>query len=190
MKYLITGLGNIGEEYKNTRHNIGFKILDALADASNIVFKQERYGSIAKYKYKGQIFILLKPNTYVNLSGKAVNYWLQNEKIQLSNSLIISDDLALPFGQIKIKPKGGDAGHNGLKSIIETLGHQNFTRLKFGIGNEFLKGKQVDYVLGKWDFEEEKGLSKNIETCIEVIKSFGTIGLSRTMNQFNTLSSE
>jgi len=186
VKYLITGLGNIGDEYNNTRHNIGFKILDALADASNIVFKEERYGSIAKYKFKGRTFILLKPNTYVNLSGKAVNYWLQKEKIELSKSLVITDDLALPFGQLKLKPKGGDAGHNGLKSIIETLGHQNFARLRFGIGNEFLRGKQVDYVLGKWDFEEEKILPEKIDTCIEIIKSFGSIGLSRTMNQFNT----
>jgi len=186
VKYLITGLGNIGAEYNNTRHNIGFKILDALADASNIVFKEERYGSIAKYKFKGRTFILLKPNTYVNLSGKAVNYWLQKEKIELSKSLVISDDLALPFGQLKLKPKGGDAGHNGLKSIIETLGHQNFTRLRFGIGNEFLKGKQVNYVLGKWDFEEEKILPEKIDICIEIIKAFGTIGLQRTMNQFNT----
>ena len=185
MKYLITGLGNIGEEYKNTRHNIGFKILDALADASNIFFKEERYGAISKYKFKGRTFILLKPNTYVNLSGKAVNYWLQKEKIETSNSLILTDDLALPFGQLKIKPKGGDAGHNGLKSIIETLGHQNFARLRFGIGDEFLKGNQVDYVLGKWTFEEEKILENKIETCIQIIKGFGTIGLGRTMNQFN-----
>ena len=190
MKYLITGLGNIGGEYKNTRHNIGFKILDALADASNIFFKEERYGSIAKYKFKGRSFILLKPNTYVNLSGKALNYWMQKEKIAIDKVLILTDDLAIPFGQIKIKPKGGDAGHNGLKSIIEILGHQNFARLRFGIGNEFLKGQQVDYVLGKWDFEEEKTLPKEINTSIEIIKSFGTIGLGRTMNQFNTKTTD
>lgn len=185
MKYLITGLGNIGSEYENTRHNIGFKILDTLAGVSNISFKEERYGSVAKYKFKGRTLILLKPNTYVNLSGKAVNYWLQKEKIQLSNLLILVDDLALPFGTIKIKPKGGDAGHNGLKSIQESLNTSNYPRLRFGIGNNFLKGQQVDYVLGKWTIDEQKHLDKLIDVSIKAIQSFSTVGLQRTMNAFN-----
>jgi len=185
VKYLITGLGNIGSEYENTRHNIGFKILDTLAGVSNISFKEERYGSVAKYKFKGRTLILLKPNTYVNLSGKAVNYWLQKEKIQLSNLLILVDDLALPFGTIKIKPKGGDAGHNGLKSIQESLNTSNYPRLRFGIGNNFLKGQQVDYVLGKWTIDEQKHLDKLIDVSIKAIQSFSTVGLQRTMNAFN-----
>ena len=185
MKYLITGLGNIGDEYKNTRHNIGFMVLDALADASKTVFKQERYGSVAYVKFKGRTFVLLKPNTYVNLSGKAVNYWLQKEKIPVNKSLIVVDDLALPYGTLRLKPKGGDAGHNGLKSIQQVLNTSIYPRLRFGIGDEFLKGKQVDFVLGKWSEIEKKELDNLIETCIQIIKSYGTIGIERTMNQFN-----
>lgn len=185
MKYLITGLGNIGGEYNNTRHNIGFKVLDALVDASNTIFKEERYGSVASIKFKARTFILLKPNTYVNLSGKAVNYWLQKEKISLNNSLIIVDDLALPFGTLRLKPKGGNAGHNGLKSIEQVLNTSKYARLRFGIGDEFLKGNQVDYVLGKWNELEKDKLDDLIKTCIQIIKSYGTIGLERTMNQFN-----
>lgn len=185
MKYLITGLGNIGDEYKNTRHNIGFKVLDALADASNTSFKEERYGSVAHLKYKSRTFVLLKPNTYVNLSGKAVNYWLQKEKISADKLLIIVDDLALPFGTLRLKPKGGDAGHNGLKSIQQTLGTSAYNRLRFGIGDEFTKGMQVDYVLGTWSEKENKELNNLIDSCSEIIKSYGTIGLSHTMNQFN-----
>lgn len=185
MKYLITGLGNIGEEYKNTRHNIGFMVLDALADASKTVFKEERYGSIAYFKLKSRTFVLLKPNTYVNLSGKAVNYWLQKEKIKIEKSLIIVDDLALPFGTLRLKPKGGDAGHNGLKSIQQVLNTSVYNRLRFGIGNEFLKGQQVDFVLGEWSEVEKRSLDELINSCIDVIKNFGVIGLDRTMNQFN-----
>jgi len=185
VKYLITGLGNIGDEYKNTRHNIGFMVLDALADASKTVFKQERYGSVAYVKFKGRTFVLLKPNTYVNLSGKAVNYWLQKEKIPVNKSLIVVDDLALPYGTLRLKPKGGDAGHNGLKSIQQVLNTSAYPRLRFGIGDEFLKGKQVDFVLGKWSEIEKKELDNLIETCIQIIKSYGTIGIERTMNQFN-----
>ena len=186
MKYLIVGLGNIGEEYKNTRHNIGFKILDALAEASNIVFDiNKRYGAIAEYKFKGRTFVLLKPATYMNLSGNAVRYWMQKEKIPLENLLILVDDIALPLGAIRIRGKGGDAGHNGLKHINEILGTNAYARVRFGIGNEFQRGQQVDYVLGEWDEEEAKLLKERIDKIIQIIKSFGTVGLDRTMNQFN-----
>lgn len=186
MKYLIVGLGNIGEEYKNTRHNIGFKILDALVEASNIVFDiNKRYGAIAEYKFKGRIFILLKPATYMNLSGNAVRYWMQKEKIPLENLFILVDDIALPIGTLRIRGKGGDAGHNGLKHISQILGTNAFARVRFGIGNEFQPGQQTDYVLGEWNKEEEKILDERIDKVIQIIKSFGTIGLDRTMNQFN-----
>ncbi len=185
MKHLIVGLGNIGEEYKNTRHNIGFDILDALAEASNIAFKTARYGDVAELKVKGRTLILLKPSTYVNLSGKAVNYWLQKEKIDVKNLLVVLDDLALPFGAIRLKPSGGDAGHNGLKNIQQILGNTNYARLRFGIGNDFAKGQQVNFVLGKWTDEENDILIKRKELAGDVIKGFGTIGLQRTMNEFN-----
>lgn len=185
MKYLIVGLGNIGNEYFNTRHNIGFKILDALAEASNICFKQERFAFRCEYKFKGRTFILIKPTTYVNLSGKAVNYWLQKEKLSTEKLLVISDDISLPFGKLRLKAKGSDAGHNGLKNIAEVLGHQNYSRLRFGVGNDFSRGAQVDYVLGQWTSDEEKLLPERIAMATDVIKSFGTIGLQRTMNQFN-----
>ncbi len=185
MKYLIAGLGNIGAEYKNTRHNVGFKILDALCEASNIVFVDRRYGFVTEYRFKGRIFILLKPSTYMNLSGKAVSYWLKKENIQLENLLVCVDDLALPFGSIRIRGKGSDGGHNGLKSISDVLGTNDFARIRFGIGDDFHKGFQVDYVLSEWSKEEEKILSEKLETCIEIIKSFGTIGLANTMNLFN-----
>lgn len=186
MKYLIVGLGNIGEEYKNTRHNVGFKILDALAGASNIVFDpNKRYGAIAEYKFKGRTFVFLKPATYMNLSGNAVRYWMQKENIELENVLIIVDDIALPFGAIRIRGKGGDAGHNGLKHIIEILGTNEFTRVRFGIGNDYGKGQQIDYVLGEWTEDEEKALPERMEKVAQIIKSFGTVGLAGTMNQFN-----
>jgi PTH1 family peptidyl-tRNA hydrolase len=186
MKYLIVGLGNIGEEYKNTRHNIGFSILDALAGASNIVFDMNRrYGSIAEYKYKGRNLILLKPSTYMNLSGNAVRYWMQKEKIPLENLLILVDDVALPFGTIRTRGKGGDAGHNGLKHINQIIGTTAYARVRFGIGNEFHHGQQIDYVLGEWNDEELKVLPSRIEKVIELIHSFVTIGLERTMNQYN-----
>ncbi|MFA9391847.1 MAG: aminoacyl-tRNA hydrolase [Prolixibacteraceae bacterium] len=186
MKYLIVGLGNIGEEYQNTRHNVGFKILDALSGASNVVFNvNKRYGAVAEYKFKGRIFLLLKPATYMNLSGNAVRYWMQKENIPLENVLIIVDDLALPLGSIRVRGKGGDAGHNGLKHIAEILGTNAYARVRFGIGNAFEQGRQVDYVLGEWSDDEEKVLQERIDTVIQIIKSFGTIGLGRTMNQFN-----
>ncbi|WP_372774190.1 aminoacyl-tRNA hydrolase [Mangrovibacterium sp.] len=185
MKYLITGLGNPGKEYENTRHNIGFKILDALADASNIVFSDRRYGYVAEFKFKARTYILLKPTTYMNLSGKAVSYWLKEEKIPVENLLVLTDDLALPFGTLRLRSKGGDAGHNGLKSIQETLARNDYARLRFGIGDDFHRGQQVNYVLGEWGKEELLDLPLKIDTSIEIIKSFGTIGVARTMNEFN-----
>jgi len=185
MKYLIAGLGNIGAEYKNTRHNIGFQILDALSGASNISFNDKRYGFIAEYKYKARTFILLKPTTYMNLSGRAVAYWLQKEDIEISNLLVLVDDLALPFGTLRVRSKGGAGGHNGLENINQVLGRNDYARLRFGIGDNFHKGFQVDYVLGEWSKEEAKELPVKIETGIEIIQSFGTIGTERTMNFYN-----
>ena len=185
MKYLIAGLGNIGAEYSHTRHNIGFDILDEMADQNKLTFEDKRYGAVVNYRFKGRNYILLKPNTYVNLSGKAINYWLQKEKIPASKLLVVVDDLALPFGTLRIKPKGGDAGHNGLKSIQAVLGTTNYARLRFGIGSDFSKGQQVDYVLGKWEGDEKELLSEKMDSAIQIIKSFGTIGTTQTMNQFN-----
>ena len=185
MKYLIAGLGNIGAEYSHTRHNVGFDILDEMANQSKLTFEDKRYGSVVNYRFKGRNYILLKPNTYVNLSGKAINYWLQKEKIPASKLLVVVDDLALPFGTLRIKPKGGDAGHNGLKSIQTVLGTTNYARLRFGIGSNFSKGLQVDYVLGKWEGDEKELLSEKMDYALQIIKSFGTIGTAQTMNQFN-----
>ena len=185
MKYLVFGLGNIGNEYCQTRHNIGFDILDAYAQASNVVFEAKRYADVATAKIKGRQIILLKPSTYMNLSGKAVRYWMQKEKVDKENILVLTDDLNLPLGKIRIKPKGGDGGHNGLKSIIEILGHSNFARLRYGIGKEFYPGEQVDYVLGKWMPDELKVFTSQKKKCIDAISSFATIGLERTMNFFN-----
>ncbi len=185
MKYLIAGLGNIGSEYHYTRHNIGFRVLDALAKASNIVFTDKRYGEISELKVKGKTLILLKPSTYMNLSGNAIRYWLQAEKIPVENLLVVLDDLALPFGSLRLKGKGSDAGHNGLRSIQSVLGTQNYSRLRFGIGNDFPKGGQVDYVLGEFSDEEEKALPERFEMCEDIIKSFCLAGLQNAMNQFN-----
>ena len=185
MKYLIVGLGNIGAEYAATRHNIGFKVLDALAEASNTVFSSQRYGSVAELKHKGRTFILLKPSTYMNLSGKAVSYWLKAEKIPQENLLVVVDDIALPFGTIRIRAKGSDGGHNGLKNIAELLGTNAYARLRFGIGGDFPKGMQIDYVLGEWTKEEAAALPERTKVAAEAIKAFGTIGLEQTMNQFN-----
>ena len=185
MKYLIVGLGNIGEEYRNTRHNIGFMVLDALAKASNIVFKDGRYGATATLSTKGRQLLLLKPSTYMNLSGNAVRYWMQQEKIPLENVLIVVDDLALPFGSLRLKGKGSDAGHNGLKHIAATLGTQNYARLRFGIGNEFPKGGQIDYVLGQFEENDMKLMPERLEMAGEIVKSFCLAGLNITMNQYN-----
>ncbi|MDO9000104.1 MAG: aminoacyl-tRNA hydrolase [Bacteroidota bacterium] len=184
-KFLIVGLGNIGDEYNETRHNIGFKVVDYLAADSGVKFTSERYADVAQLKYKGKQLILIKPNTFMNLSGKAVNYWLQSEKIEIENTMVIVDDLALPFGKIRIGPKGGDGGHNGLKSIQETLNTANYPRLRFGISNEFNKGAQVNYVLGEWNEEELKTLNDRIKIAADAVKAFSFIGLPRCMNEFN-----
>ncbi len=186
MKYLIAGLGNFGKEYSNTRHNIGFTILDAFAEASNIVFTPRRYGDIAEYRYKSREFVLLKPSTYMNLSGNAVRYWLQKEEIEDQNLLVMVDDLALPFGQLRLRKKGSDGGHNGLKHITQILGHEDYARLRFGIGNEEKRYNQIDYVLGEWTPEEKVKLPERIKIAGEIIHSFAFIGIDRTMNQFNT----
>ena len=185
MTYLIVGLGNIGEEYRNTRHNIGFMVLDALAKASNLVFKDGRYGATTTLSIKGRQLILLKPSTYMNLSGNAVRYWMQQENIPLENVLIVVDDLALPFGSLRLKGKGSDAGHNGLKHIAATLGTQNYARLRFGIGNEFPRGGQIDFVLGHFSEEDMQAMPERLETAGEIVKSFCLAGLNITMNQYN-----
>ena len=185
MKYLIAGLGNPGSEYQNTRHNIGFKILDALADASNIVFSDARHGWTTEFKFKSRTFVLLKPSTFMNLSGKAVNYWMQKESISIENLLVVVDDLSLPLGSLRLRAKGSDAGHNGLKNITQVLGSQEYARLRFGIGDNFRQGQQIDYVLGEWDKEEKLELPALIDSSIEIIKSFGTIGVQQTMTFFN-----
>lgn len=185
MKYLIVGLGNIGSEYSKTRHNIGFMILDAYAEASNISFETNRYGDIAMKKVKGRQVFLLKPSTFMNLSGKALRYWMQKEKIPIENILILTDDINIPLGKIRIRAKGGDGGHNGLANITEILGHAKFNRLRYGIGKEFSAGEQVDYVLGKWTDEEMEVFDKLKKHLIETINSFVTIGIERTMNFYN-----
>ena len=185
MKFLIVGLGNIGSEYAHTRHNIGFDTLDAFAEASNVVFEDKRYGAVATAKVKGHQLILLKPSTYMNLSGNAVRYWMQQENIPLEQVLVIVDDLALPFGALRLKGKGSDAGHNGLKNIQECVGTQNYARLRFGIGNDFHPGGQVDYVLGRFSSEQEVEKPKRIAIACDIIKSFCLAGLNITMNQYN-----
>ncbi len=185
MKYLIAGLGNIGSEYRDTRHNIGFMVLDALAKASNLVFTDHRYVLDTDKRIKNKSLVLLKPSTYMNLSGNAIRYWLQKENIPVENLLVVVDDLALPFGTLRLKTKGSDAGHNGLKHIQELLGTQQYSRLRFGIGNNFSKGAQIDYVLGCFSEEEEKILQERINLAGEIIKSFCLSGVQHTMNQYN-----
>jgi len=185
MKYLIVGLGNPGEKYTNTRHNIGFKVLDALASASNTVFKSARYADVAEIKHKGRTYILIKPNTFMNLSGKAVDYWMKQEKISQERLLIVTDDIALPFGTLRMKQKGSDGGHNGLKDIQKVLNTSKYPRLRFGVGNNFFHGQQANYVLGEWDFEERSKLGERINKASEMTLAFGAIGIQYTMNQFN-----
>ncbi len=185
MSFLIVGLGNIGAEYADTRHNIGFNVLDAWAKASNVVFADARYGARAEVRVKGKTFILIKPSTYMNLSGKAVNYWLQAEHIPVENLLVIVDDLALPFGTLRMRKQGSDGGHNGLKHINAILGHQNYARLRVGIGAEFSKGQQVDYVLGEWSADEKKTLPALLERIADAAKAFGLVGVDRAMNAYN-----
>jgi len=185
LKYLIAGLGNIGEEYIDTRHNIGFIILDAWAQISNVEFTDRRYGSVASVKYRGRTFVLLKPSTFVNRSGHAVKYWLKKEKIPEENLLVLVDDLSIPFGSMRLRAKGGDGGHNGLAHINMILGHGNYARLRFGIDNDFMIGGQVNYVLGSLNDDEEKILKKRLDLAIEMIKSFGVIGIELTMTKYN-----
>ena len=185
MKYLIVGLGNIGPEYRDTRHNIGFRVLDALARASNAVFEPARFGAVAEIRIKGRPVILLKPDTYMNLSGKAVAFWAKKENIAIGDILVIVDDLALPFAALRLRGKGSDGGHNGLKSINELLGTNGYARLRCGIGSDFARGGQVDYVLGEWTEEESAALPDICEKADEIIRSFVMTGLERTMNTFN-----
>ena len=185
MKFLIVGLGNPGKEYLNTRHNIGFKALDFVSTQTSAFFSSVRLGDISTYKFKGRTIFLLKPSTYMNLSGKAVSYWMKKEKIPLKNILIVTDDINLPLGQIRIKRKGSDGGHNGLKNIQELLGTMEYARLRIGIGNEFQKGAQINFVLGKWEQKEFDILQNKFETIKSAIEGFAFIGLDRTMNTFN-----
>jgi PTH1 family peptidyl-tRNA hydrolase len=185
MKYLIVGLGNIGPEYRDTRHNIGFKVLDAFAKASNAVFEDKRHGAIASAKIKGHALVLLKPGTFMNESGRAVNYWMQKEKIELPYLLIIGDDLALPLGTIRLRANGSEAGHNGLKSVTEWLGSREYARLRVGIGDDFRRGGQVDYVLGRWTPEEQLLLPAMQARGQEMISSFVLTGAEKTMGLYN-----
>lgn len=184
-KYLIVGLGNIGAEYVNTRHNIGFKIVDFVAQQHGVSFETAKLGAIAEFSVKGRKLILLKPNTYMNLSGKAVHYWMEKENIPKENVLVITDDLNLPFGTIRIKGKGSDGGHNGLKNIQLLLNTTEYPRFRFGISDQFKKGQQVDYVLGEWNDEEKAKLPERYEVAKQIIESFALAGLNNTMNSFN-----
>lgn len=185
MKYLIVGLGNPGAEYKNTRHNIGYTVLDAFAESAGIAFFDKRYAYRAETSIKGRTLILIKPTTYMNLSGNAVRYYMNQEKIPVENVFVIVDDLALPFGTIRIKPKGSSGGHNGLQNIQDTIGTSEYARLRFGIGNEFSRGGQIDFVLGEWTKEESEKLKERVDVVIEAIKSFPLIGIEKTMNAYN-----
>ncbi len=185
MKYLIVGLGNMGYDYDDTRHNIGFDVVDYLAKEFNLTYKNATLGDIAEFKHKGRTFVLLKPSTFMNLSGKAVRYWMTKHQVEQSNVLIILDDLNLPYGRQRIKGKGSDGGHNGLKDINRALGNQNYARLRLGIGNDYHKGQQANFVLGKWNKEERATLPNIIKTAAETTKAFGTIGLKFTMEKFN-----
>jgi PTH1 family peptidyl-tRNA hydrolase len=185
MKYLIVGLGNIGAEYEHTRHNIGFDVVSALATKHQGDFRQERLADIAEINVKGRKLILIKPNTFMNLSGKAVKYWMQHEKTGLSNILVIVDDLALPLCKLRLRPSGSHAGHNGLRSIEEELFSNQYPRLRFGIGNDYPKGRQADFVLGKWKAEEWPEVQHTIGSAVETIESFVFMGLEKTMNHIN-----
>ena len=184
-KYLIVGLGNIGEKYDETRHNIGFKILDYIAKDERVTFESDKLGAVSSFRFKGRTFIMLKPSTYMNLSGKSVKYWMDKENISLENVLIICDDLNIPFGTFRLKAKGSAGGHNGLKDINEKLNTQQYARFRFGVNDSFSKGRQVDHVLGKWNKEEHSILIERLEKALNLVKSFGTAGLRHTMNDYN-----
>ena len=185
MKYLITGLGNIGDEYDGTRHNIGFRVLDALAKASNTAFEDKRYGFVAHTRVKNAELVLLKPSTFMNLSGNAVRYWLQQEKIPIENLLVIVDDLSLPVGAIRMKTSGSDGGHNGLKNIAQMLGTEKYNRLKFGIGNDYPRGGQVDFVLGKFNSEDNQKVEEKVPVACDAIKAFALSGMQFAMCNYN-----
>lgn len=185
VKYLIVGLGNVGGKYENTRHNVGFKVADTLAERSATSFSDERYASITHLKHRGRSIVVIKPNTLMNLSGKAVNYWMQKEKIPIDRVLVVTDDLSLPFGKQRLRMKGSDGGHNGLKNINAILGRQDYPRLRIGIGDEFNKGRQVDYVLGEWSADEMKTLPERLEIAADTCLSFVAVGGPLTMSQFN-----
>ncbi len=185
MKYLVVGLGNPGAKYENTRHNIGFKVVESFAREREVTFELDKQAEVARAKFKGRTIILIKPTTFMNLSGKAVNYWMQQEKIAKENVLVITDDIALPFGKLRLKGKGSDGGHNGLKDIQATLNTPQYARLRFGVGSDFFPGQQADYVLGEWSSEEREALDERIKTSKEFIKGFTTIGLQRTMSNWN-----
>ncbi len=184
-KFLIVGLGNIGPDYDETRHNIGFKILDYLAEQEDFVFENAKLGAVATFKHKGKSVVCLKPSTYMNLSGKAVKYWMDKENIPMENILIVTDDLNLPFGSLRLKSKGSDGGHNGLKDIQNVLQTSGYNRFRFGVGADFSKGKQVDYVLGRWNDEQQKAMPERLKKSIDLIRSFVFAGTKNTMNQFN-----
>ena len=184
-KFLIVGLGNIGNEYAETRHNVGFKILDALSCQHEFKFETGRLGDVGSFKIKGRAVTCLKPSTYMNLSGKAVKYWMEKEKVPLENLLVVTDDINLPFGTLRLKTKGSDGGHNGLKSIQNLLQTTIYNRLRFGVGSDFAKGRQVDYVLGEWSPEERSALEERIEKSMALIKSCVLSGVKNTMNEFN-----
>ena len=185
MKYLIIGLGNPGVEYENTRHNIGFRVLDVLISAFKTSFKPNRHADVAELKFKGRKLVLIKPNTFMNLSGKAVNYWMQQSKIEATNILVVTDDMSLPFGVLRMRKKGSDGGHNGLKDINSVLGSNNYSRLRFGIGNDFQKGKQAGYVLSNFTDADNESIKERINLAIMMIKGFVTIGIDQTMSEFN-----
>lgn len=184
-KFLIVGLGNIGEKYTNTRHNIGFKILDQTAQENNTTFVTEKLGDVATYKFKGKTFLLLKPSTFMNLSGKSVKYWMDKEKIAIENVLVVTDDVHIDFGTIRLKAKGSAGGHNGLKDIQEKLNTQQYARFRFGVGGNYSRGRQADFVLGEWNKEETSQLIERLSVSEKIITSFGTAGLANTMNAFN-----
>ncbi len=185
MKYLIAGLGNVGKEYEFTRHNIGFEVADALAAQTEAAFSLERHAFVARSRYAGKPLVIIKPTTFMNLSGKAVKYWLDNEKIPITNLIVVVDDIALPFGKLRVRKKGGDGNHNGLTDIIRMLGRNDFARLRFGIGNDFRRGFQSDYVLSRWKKEEETELPALIDKSVEIIHSFIKSGIDQTMNRYN-----
>ena len=185
MKYLIACLGNIGAEYENTRHNIGFKIADRLAQDLEATFTTSRLAQMAEMRFKGKTLVVIKPTTYMNLSGKAVKYWLNEEKIPMENLLVVNDDIALPLGTLRLRKQGADGGHNGLTDIIEKLGTNVFCRLRFGLGDDFPRGRQIDFVLGQWKASEEPIVDEKVDMAVEIIKSFVTQGPDRTMNQYN-----